>query len=29
MRKPSDSFVQPEGFVYSIIYADIRLAIGV
>ena len=29
MEKPSDSFVPPEGFVYSNIYADIRLAIGV
>lgn len=29
MRKPSDSFVPPEGFVYSIIYADIRSAMGV
>lgn len=29
MRKPFDSFVPPEGFVYPIIYADIRVAIGV
>lgn len=29
MKMPSDSFVPPEGFVYSNIYADIRSAIGV
>lgn len=29
MGKPSDSFMPPEGFVYFIIYADMRSAIGV